>query len=108
MKYELHYASVNLNEDIPVFEFNDRGQLFIKLLEIEVTSEDRHPHVTLINISGVVMVLPSDSFVGVLMCLIPSELPNALIFIQEYTSYEEAYEVALTMHEGESNLVYKD
>lgn len=117
MKIKLHYAPLILTKDIECFEFNNYTKLFEfiddKLGGDEFTSDK----VILINIENEILVTDNISFNEGLvedfirfMCYdfdIDEDVIDIVnIYFQEYYSYEEAYQVAITMKE-ENALCYK-
>ena len=108
MPYELHYASISLEDDIPCYKIKTDAELFAFI--IAEYSEDC---VYLISINDKefindnifnIITFIGNNFSNVLMNIIEKESANyeepiIQVFIQEYESYEEAYKVALSMKE---------
>lgn len=108
--YEIHHAKLELgNNDIPCIEcksIEDVRSYITSILYPLKTVADR---VYLLAIQDEVIVTDNYAFVEELFDgNINSVYPfyeNEKIFIQEYESYEEAYDAALMMREG-SELCY--
>jgi hypothetical protein len=102
MSYKLHYAELNLQEDIFCIEFESKYKLLDYIVSIYnnnyLTYLDR---VCLVAISDHLIVVNS---MGRILQFINDELNpidfNENVYLQEYDSYEEAYKVALSMKEN--------
>ena len=124
MKYELHYASLDLQGDIPCIKLSNKQEL---IYQLNGHSEDPLPTEKLIawikspffgrmdrrkesvvylcaietppNDDGVILI---DSNPENILTFVSSHTNTPTmkkIFLQEYPSYEEAYKVALDMKE---------
>lgn len=123
MNYKLHYASIECQEDIPCFEFETFDELKNHILSILFGSDEScfnrvylFTYEEIVNnkngIDGAILI---EDNVGVLthylQCMEIEGLEGSLkdlfhtYYLQEYSSYEEAYKVALSMRE-QSPLCY--
>lgn len=117
MSIKLHYAELDLHGDIPCIEMSS----MIELNAFLFVELDRKKCVYLVSIKDEVFV--SDSLGAIIkfidynanmksyryinkQCGIEDEAECLIIFLQEYPSFEESYEVALMMQE-EKELCYK-
>lgn len=124
MKYKLHYAKLNEQGDINCYAMesslsvngfilseSDTEQQKVFVLAI---GDDCFVSDSIISICRfisyklpyTVMGEPAKSIVKEIIDSINSPLPDFDIFLQEYSSYEEAYKVALAMKE-DSELCYE-
>ena len=110
MHIKLHYANLNLQGDIPCYEFYDEGGLIDFVQRIAYKGLKDKNVVYLIAIQDEVFITDNPS---TLVTYFESPLNTANlqyngedIFIQGYSSFEAAYEVALMMKE-ESPLCYE-
>ena len=98
--FKLHYAELNLQGDIPCFEFRTHAQL-IDFIDEKCINRS----------SQLVWLLAredsSDIFISENHLSIQDFLKNKYLwdfrgeyFLQEYSSYEEANKVALSMYEN--------
>lgn len=106
-KYKLHYANLGLKEDIPCFEFKKHSDM-VDFIDAKCIGRS----------CQVVWLLAkkdfSDVFISENHLSIQDFLKNKYLwqiaddyFLQEYSSFEEAYSVALDMAEI-SHLAYCD
>ena len=103
MTYRIHYAKLNLQGDIPCLEFNSIDDLRSFIDSIVYPLKLVNEKIYLLAIDDEIIVTDN----GLLVYEIFDGNINALdpfyegvdIFIQEYSSYEEAYKVALDMRE---------
>lgn len=119
MNYKVHYAAKKLNGDIPVYSFSTLTEVLAFTLTELNNSEDT---VFLLSINDLTLVseyagLIAGSIDSTIKAYSPTIIKNGIseldeeydnefdIFIQEYSSYQEAYKVALEMAE-ESPLCY--
>ena len=110
---KLHYAKLETQGDIPCYELIGMKQVRNFVAQIL----DQHPTGTaenmvyLVAIQDDVFVTQNCQFITELFdCKLNSVYPffeNENIFIQEYSSYEEAYRVALDIKE-EINICYNN
>lgn len=106
MKYKLHYAPIDLGEnDIPCYDFNSHKKM-IDFID-KVCYGRGGDKVWLIAKDDLQDIFISESYIT-----IQSFLHNMVgwktigsYYLQEYSSYEEAYKVALSMKE-DSPLCY--
>lgn len=118
MSYELHYASLKENNDIPSYKLKSDIELFSFLLAeaneidcIYLVSINQEEFIC-DHILKVIKFIDKN-FQGNDINKIVKEVlesvnyiePLIKIFVQEYLSYEEAYKVALSMNE-DSPLCY--
>jgi hypothetical protein len=107
MRYELHFASKELEfEDIPCIEFDNYDQL----IGFIFSDTDEHGTVWLISIHEEVYVSEYITSVIDFINTWSNRFKNhqcdiMTIFLQEYNSFESAYQVALDMKE-DSPLCY--
>lgn len=111
--FELHYAKLELEGDIPQYKcrtkaevrriakelMNDRKDIFDETRKLWFTQIC----VFLVSINDEVFVTERKSLV---IDLIEMYIKK-VIHIQEYESFEDAYDVALDMKEGSTSLCYK-
>lgn len=121
MNYKLHYAPLDLQgKDIELYDFKTSLETNAFILS---EPNPKQPTVYLIAIDEMVFVSEYISFISIIfeafakqispivikngICEIAEDLTDkeVNIFLQEYSSYEEAYKVALDMKE-ESKLCY--
>lgn len=116
MKLELHFAPQHLLRDIPSYDFTGYDELIPFLLaetetcgvvylisvfdEVYVT-EYIHPSITFIQST-------IDRFYQYATFTKENPEPTIKIFFQEYDSFEDAYEVAFTMKEGVTDLLFSE
>ena len=114
-KYKVHYAELELNSDIPIYEFTNNSELQNFILE-KIYKDEETTTIILVNICGKIYISDNQTdeytILNFILYFSDDELEGyeygALdIFIQEYETYEEAYEVALSMKE-DSKYCYKD
>ena len=114
MNYKLHYAPLDLNEqDIHCYELRSLTEVTAFILS---QTETDKPAVFLIAVESVVFVSDHISLIckfaedwikeNTIQYLEDSSSLELNIFLQEYSSYEEAYRSALEMKE-ECPLCYK-
>jgi len=101
-KYKLYYAELNNHDDIPCIEFDSEDELIEEVIGYILEPID------------IVWVLAWDGevFVSNESLIIENILGSAYfeekeVHIQEYSSYEEAYKIALAMKEP-NPLCYKN
>jgi hypothetical protein len=110
-KFKLHYAELELQDDIPCFEFDSK----YKMLDY-ISNIYKNNHFTTLN--KVCLVAIWDDLIVVdsvsrIIEFVNNGVDNHLslelqeVFLQEYDSYEEAYKVALNMKE-DSPLCYSN
>jgi|688.fasta_scaffold768566_1 hypothetical protein len=106
MKYKIHYAELVLEGDIPCFVFDNIEGVRTFVAEILSQHPDGQSHnmIYLVVIDDDIFVtdncvLIQELFDGNLNSVYPF-FEGQSIYIQEYESYQAAYEVALTMMEG--------
>ena len=103
MSYKLHYAKLDLQGDIPCLEFPSIEEVrsFITSIVYPLKMVNKKVYVVAIQDEVIVTengLLVEELFDGNLNSAYPFyEVED--IFIQEYSSYEEAYKVALDMKE---------
>lgn len=121
MNYKLHYAPLDLQgKDIELYDFKTSLETNAFILS---EPNPKQPTVYLIAIDEMVFVSEYISFISIIFeaftkQISPIVIKNGIweiaedltdkevnIFLQEYSSYEEAYKVALDMKE-ESKLCY--
>jgi hypothetical protein len=107
MKYELHYAKLELDGDIPCLTFNNPSARISKIQDIVIGSKGK-VFILCIDWSG--NDTQSDVYVfenyQCISFLSDGKLNRyKKMYLQEYISYEEAYAVALNMRE-DSDLYY--
>lgn len=112
MIIRLHYAPLILTKDIQYYEFETLEDVKKFILENVCSTKIIVDKVVLINIDDEIFITdnftwdyPLQNFVEFL-CDMYDAMPFINIYLQEYYSYEEAYEVALTMKE-ENPMCYK-
>jgi hypothetical protein len=105
MKIKLHYAKLDLQGDIPCYEFKGIAEIrnFISEIVGQHPTGKAENMVYLITIQDDVFVtqncqLIEELFVGNLNSVYPF-YEDEDISIHEYASYEEAYKVALNIQE---------
>lgn len=104
--FKLHYAPIKLeNEDIPCFEFKKHSEM-IDFIDEKCVHRNGEV-VFLIGKDDLTDVFVSESYISVQDFLSKKNLWQTVgeYFFQEYSSFEEAYAMALAMSEG-SNLCY--
>ena len=119
-KVKLHYAKIDLEGDIPVFEFEEDESGFFDIDLVckfidDLYPGDFYPENIVFLIAHKDDIFISNSLENIVICakaffndfgtsaVIYSD--DSSIYLQEYPSYEEAYEVALSMKE-ENKLCY--
>ena len=106
--YKLHYAKLDLGmNDIPCFEFRDINQL-IDFIDDKCLGRSGQL-VWLIAKDKMEDIFISENHLSIQSFIENTYLwkTQGTFFLQEYRSYEEAYQVALDMKE-ESPLCYDD
>jgi len=102
-KFKLHYAKIDLEGDIPCYETNSHDLIIDKLDSLMYGNLGKI--VYLISIGEEIYIsqynTPSIGFV-----LRNLSSAGGVVWYQEYPSFEEAYTVALSMKEGETDLCY--
>jgi hypothetical protein len=110
MSYKLHYAELNLQDDISCFEFESKHKLIDYVSSI-------YNNIYLMYLDKVCLVAISDHLIvvnslGCILKFINDELNyidfDENVYLQEYDSYEEAYKVALSMKEDNPLCYSKD
>ena len=117
----IYHAPIELKGDITPFTTSDIELVFTYLRTICEPKDENDERVILITLAGLIFVednVDSESL-DVIYFVISNiieeslemeedgtELPNLDIHVQEYESYEEAYEVALEMRE-DKKICYK-
>jgi hypothetical protein len=100
MKYKLHYAKLNHEGDIPVIKF-EAGHDFEFYFWPDIVEKPKI--VYLLCCDDEVIVTENVYLIEELLSDSTSYIfpvnPNIPIFLQEYESYEEAYQVALDIKE---------
>lgn len=113
-KINLHYAHLDLKSDIPVFQFDTilelEEYLFQSIYE-EVDDWFNLDFVILLSFNEQVIVTDDLNVIFDLFQMLPHH-PKTIqsasdLFLQEYESFKDAYEVALMMKEGHK-LCYND
>ena len=115
-KYILHYAPVNLKGDIPESSYSNFQSLVTQIDATILNRQFRKPLVYLLAMeiegenyeekaNGEILVTRYSDMVGRFLTLLHDycfEKSNLTInfFLQEYTSFEDAYKVALDMREN--------
>lgn len=96
MNYQLHYAKLENDGDVPLLEFKS----FVKMVRhIDATTISRHKdRVYLIAVEIADVIIIEHNLLTV-FSLIEKFKGYRVFFFQEYASYEEAYKVALDMRE---------
>jgi len=99
MKYKLHYAELNLQGDIPCYEFNKMRKL-IDFIDFKCIN-NKGNIIWLIASNNINDIFVSDSYLSIENFLekMPCWNTSGEYFLQEYSSFQEAYEVALSMME---------
>jgi hypothetical protein len=116
MKIKLHYAPLILKKDIECFEFKSTIEVDRFIYKMIYDGPYMPNKVILINIDNEILITDNmhsdpiiENFIE-FMCyndyMDEDAIPYMNIYLQEYYSYEEAYEVALSMKE-ENPLCYK-
>lgn len=106
--YKLHYANLDLKgEDIPVYGFEKISHLidFVDKKYFEKSAEEKMKVVYLLSKDENVFVTESNIFLQTSLLTIKDIATTGNFHIQEYESFEDAYEVALMMKE-DSPLCY--
>ncbi len=110
MTHKLHYAKVDLQGDIPCHFLKGIQEVRDFVSEIlDKSQEAKQDVVYLVSVQDDIFVTENEALVlelfdGNLNAAYPF-FEGEDIFIQEYTSFEEAYQVALSMKET-SKLCY--
>ena len=115
-KYILHYAPVNLNGDIPESSYSNFQSLVTQIDATILNRKFKKPLVYLLAMeiegenyeqkaNGEILVTKYPDMVGRFLTLLHNYAigkSNLTInfFLQEYTSFEDAYKVALDMREN--------
>lgn len=109
MKYRIHYAALNNDEDIPCLQFDTVDEVLSFIDKIVYPLKKITDKVYLIAIGEEIIVTYSgvilDQMFSSYWCEFYDTYHLGDIYIQEYTSYEDAYKVALMMRET-SHLCY--
>jgi len=105
--FKLHYASLDLQGDIPSVEFESKYEMLDYVSKVYKNNWLTYLNVVcLVSISDHLIVVNSMSRI---LNFINDELNHidfgTDVFLQEYSSYEEAFKVALDMKE-ENPLCY--
>lgn len=111
--FRLHYAKIDLEDDVPFFEFKENETGFIETDDIVKFINKIYPGEYLPN--DIVFLIAfgdnifiSDDFINIVACAksffkdfrtTSDECDIDNMYIHEYPSYEEAYDVALMMKE---------
>ena len=111
MKFELHYAEMNLQGDIPCFKFDEQHELINEILgfgksksmmqkmrsakEVYLCAIENYPQ----DYDGVVLIDNKPEQIIEFIRQNTMTPTMKLIFLQVYPSYEVAYRVALDMKE---------
>jgi hypothetical protein len=102
MRYELHYAKLDLQGEIPCYEFQ-RFQDLINWIFDKYDEFTKYNMVFLMAAEGEnfdeVLIGEDIGIIVEQMEVISEYLDQYKYFLQEYSSYEEAYKVALSMKE---------
>ncbi len=103
--YELHHAPIDLGfNDIPCLKFNSKE--FLSNAIEDALDKDDGQKVYLLTIENYfgedssVFIDDKQENIFHFFCANMNTPTAKKVFLQEYTSYEEAYNVALTMKEG--------
>jgi hypothetical protein len=96
--YKLHYAELNLEGDIPCFEFKTIQKL-IKFIDEKTFNPINRNKVYLFVTEEQNHIFVTDKNIFLICRIIPLFKGDRIFFLQEYSSYEEAYAVALAMKE---------
>jgi hypothetical protein len=98
--YKLHYASLNLQGDIPCYDFQELEDIANFILTLQKTQKDivyllAYEEEVFISdyIITIAEVLSKDVSESLFFCT------DKNVFFQEYSSYQEAYKVALMIKE---------
>jgi hypothetical protein len=116
----IHYASLELDADIPVYECNNIQELKAFELTYLLDNPEVKNRVWLLSINDEEFVTENVQIICSLleqtfMYDLAKELSPSIfyannncddVFLQEYPSFEDAYEVALDMQEGTTDLCY--
>lgn len=110
MGYEIHHANVNLIGDIPLYFYESEI-----VVNAHILTRTTPNCVYLISINEEILITenqlelikfaqrpgynPPSFLVKEVLNSVGVTTPNCIIFLQEYNSYEEAYQVALDMKE---------
>jgi len=112
MSYELHYAKLNLDSDIPCYQLN--SDLALNGFLLAEANQEECVYLVSINEEEFVCdhILKVINFIGKnfqgnnnnsivkeILESVKYEEPLIKVFVQEYPSFEEAYKVALDMKE---------
>ena len=108
-KLKIYYASIDDGQkDVSEHLFNNRDEL-VKWATNKLL-KGGSPVVFVACIHSEIIVTENAMFISELLeCKVTSVFPyfeDEQIHIHEYPSYEEAYSVALSMKEGESDIVF--
>ena len=116
-KYKLHYASLSddyTKEDIPTYKFASVMDMCNWLMDLAVTNESA-PRVYLMSFYDIVnkkdLIFVTEYYDTIIDIIKNTHFSFDVafsdeIYIQEYESYETAYEVALSMKESVTDLCY--
>jgi hypothetical protein len=106
--FKLHFATLDLDGcDIPVYEFKKHEQM-VDFIDNEYCGK-QSKKVLLISKDEFSDVFVSDNYLSIIDFINKKYLYQTVgnYFLQEYSSYEEAYKVALNMAEV-SELCYEN
>ena len=106
--YILHYAKLDLQGDIPCFEFNKHSKM-VDFIDSKCVGRSGQC-VWLIARDGTTDLFVSESHISIQEFLKTKPCWSAIggdYHLHEYASFEEAYIVALNMIEGKSGLCYE-
>lgn len=104
---EVHYASLDLDGDIPSIKFNRRSKLLNWIDDLRFENKEKGI-VYLITNDGNCEIIVTDNLFTIYNYIdnahihnfTPISIQNSIIFLQEYQSFESAYSVALHMREN--------
>jgi len=104
--YELHYAPMELTNEIPCLIFHERNDL---VSWVDLKLEDEYTESKIVYLVAMEGYKHDEVFVSddtmLVLSFIDDNIDNSQFtwFLQEYKSFEEAYKVALSMKETKPN-----
>ena len=98
--YNLHYAELKLNSDIPMFEFKTFTELVNFAFKKSRINKGKAVYLIAKDFESTCPFITDNPFdIEFILSKMPSMGFKSDTFIQEYESFEEAYKVALDMVE---------
>jgi len=104
--YELHYAPIELTNEIPCLIFHKKSDL---VAWVDLKLEDEYTESKIVYLVAMEGYKHDEVFVSddtmLVLSFIDDNIDNSQFtwFLQEYKSYEEAYKVALDIQETKPN-----